>query len=252
MKEKLSITRISADKRETIPDDVTQEISLTVYYNGDHLVTLMCSPDSLRELAVGFLYSSCLINSAEEVKELLIDDKHLSIFVKTEDRGNTGEKISTSGCGKGTMLSDLSEEILGERIEAGLRVSRSQIFKLQSEFQRKSVLFKETGGVHSAALANGEAIRIFMADIGRHNAIDKVIGKALLGGLNLADLVMLTSGRISSEIVLKVARCGTPILVSRSAPTDRAIKMAKQVNLTLIGFARGSRMNIYSGEERIS
>jgi FdhD protein len=123
---------------------------------------------------------------------------------------------------------------------------------LQSEFQRKSVLFRETGGVHSAALANGEAIRIFMADIGRHNAIDKVIGKALLSGLNLADLVMLTSGRISSEIVLKVAHCGTPILVSRSAPTDRAVEMAKQVNLTVIGFARGSRMNIYSGEERIS
>ena len=252
MKEKLSITRISADRQETLPDDVPREISLIIYHNGDHLVTLMCSPDSLRELAVGFLYSSCLINSAEEVKELLIDDKHLSIFVKTQDRGNTGEKIYTSGCGKGIMLSDLSEEILGKRIEAGLKVSRSQIFQMQSEFQRKSVLFRETGGVHSAALANGKTIRIFMADIGRHNAIDKVIGKALLGDLNLEDSIMLTSGRISSEIVLKVARCGTPILVSRSAPTNRAVEMARQANLTLIGFARGSRMNIYSGEERIS
>ncbi len=252
MKEKLSITRISTDKRETIPDDVPQEISLTVYYNGDHLLTLMCSPDSLRELVVGFLYSSCLINSAEEVKELLIDDKSLSIFVKTESSGNTGEKIYTSECGKGIMLSDLSEEILGERIEAGLKVSGSRIFQMQSELQRKSVLFKETGGVHGAALADSTGIKVFMADIGRYNAIDKVIGKALLSGLNLEDSIMLTSGRISSEIVLKIARCGTPILVSRSAPTNRAVEMAKQVNLTLIGFARGSRMNIYSGEERIS
>ena len=252
MKEKLSIIRISADKRETLPDDVPREISLTIYQNGTHLVTLMCSPDSLRELAVGFLYSSCLINSAEEVKELLIDDKHLSIFVETENPGNTGEKVYTSGCGKGIMLSDLSEKILGERIEAGLRVSGSQIFQLQSELQRKSVLFRETGGVHGAALVDSKGIKVFMADIGRHNAIDKVIGKALLSGLNLEDSIMLTSGRISSEIVLKVARCGTPILVSRSAPTDRAVEMAKQVNLTVIGFARGSRMNIYSGEERIS
>ncbi len=252
MKEKLWITRISSDKQETLQDYVPQEISLALYHNGDRLVTLMCSPDNLRELALGFLYSSCLIDSTEEVKELLIDDKHLSIFIKTEGSGNTGEKIYTSGCGKGIMLSDLPDGILGNRIEAGLKVSRFQIFQMQSEFQRKSALFKETGGVHAAALADGREIKIFMEDIGRHNAIDKVIGKALLDDLNLKHSIMLTSGRISSEIVLKIARCGTPILVSRSAPTDQAVEMARQVNLTLIGFARGKRMNIYSATERIS
>jgi len=120
-----------------------------------------------------------------------------------------------------------------------------------NSFQKMSLAFRETGGVHSAALSDGEHILVFKEDIGRHNALDKASGAALLKGINPKCLIVLISGRISSEIIGKAKRLGAPFVISRSAPTDQAIKIARATNITLIGFARGNRMNIYSGEKRV-
>ena len=119
------------------------------------------------------------------------------------------------------------------------------------KFQMKSELYKTTGGTHSAALSDGENILIFHEDIGRHNAVDKVIGDAFLQQIRLDDKILITSGRVSSEILLKVAKGGIPLLVAISAPTDMAVELANKLGITLIGFARGKRMNVYTHEERI-
>lgn len=132
-----------------------------------------------------------------------------------------------------------------------MTLQSQQITVLMKAFDKKSAVFKKTGGVHSAALCDGERIVSFQEDIGRHNAIDKIIGDALYNNLNMADLIVLTSGRISSDVMFKVQKMESAVIVSRSAPTDLAVKLAKQWNVTLVGFARGKRMNVYSAPERI-
>jgi hypothetical protein len=136
-------------------------------------------------------------------------------------------------------------------VATGLRVSAGHICMLMEEFRRHSQLHRQTGGVHAAALADREKLLVFREDIGRHNAVDKVIGALLRQGDKYSDKLLLTSGRLSSEILHKTAACAVPIVVSRSAPTDRSVALARDRNITLIGFARGRRMNIYSGEGRI-
>ncbi len=118
-------------------------------------------------------------------------------------------------------------------------------------FQKRSEGYLSTGGTHSAALAEGRSILVFKEDIGRHNAIDKVIGSRLADKEDFGNKIMITSGRISSEVLLKIQKCSIPLIVSRSAPTNQAVKLAKDMDITLVGFARGSRMNVYNGQERI-
>jgi len=120
------------------------------------------------------------------------------------------------------------------------------------KFSKSSELFTETGGVHSAAISDGKEILVFREDIGRHNAVDKVIGSLVLAGITLSDKILLTSGRISSEIITKVIYAGVPVIISKSAPTQKAIEYAIKENITLIGFARGNSFNIYSNSHRIS
>ena len=127
----------------------------------------------------------------------------------------------------------------------------SRIRDLYHEFQKKSEGYKSTGGVHSAALADNSHILVFTEDIGRHNAVDKVIGYALLENIPFPGKIMLASGRLSSDIVSKCARCGIPVIVSRAAPTSLAVEIADASGLTLVGFVRGDRMNIYTGTQRI-
>jgi len=160
------------------------------------------------------------------------------------------ERVSTLGLG-GKVIHSLSTINDGIKIKSDLRISHKKIFQVMEKFQEASTSFKRTGGVHSAALSNGDFLQIFREDIGRYNALDKVIGKALFNSFKLEELIMLTSGRLSSGVVLKIIRCGIPLLISRAAATDRAIKIARERNLTLVGFVRGKRMNVYTGKERI-
>ncbi len=161
------------------------------------------------------------------------------------------KRLYTSGCGKGTIFYNMVDILHRHRIDSSLKISSKSILKLMQEFQQKSNLFMETGAVHSAALSDGRNILVFKEDIGRHNAIDKIIGRTLEEGIDFRDKIILTSGRISSEILLKIQKCIVPLIISRSAPTDQAVKLACELNITIIGFARGNRMNIYSAPERV-
>lgn len=150
----------------------------------------------------------------------------------------------------------ISYEFIGEHphdsVVEETTISPQEIAFLMKEFNNKSELFRETGGVHSCAICSRDEMIFFSEDIGRHNAIDKVIGKSIMSDRGFKDKILLTTGRISSEIILKTARSGIPIIVSHSAPTEFAVKIARELNITMIGFARGDRMNVYSGEGRVN
>jgi FdhD protein len=137
------------------------------------------------------------------------------------------------------------------KVESKTKISALEVFELVKEFQHRSQLFKATGGVHSAALCNAKSILIFSEDIGRHNAIDKIFGECILKDIPTGNRILVTSGRVSSEILLKAAKRDIPLLISKSAPTDLGVKLANDLGVTLIGFVRGKRMNVYANDWRV-
>ena len=269
----LKIIRIQGDKREVLEDRITEEISLRLLTGQRRIAELMCSPGDLEDLVRGFFYTNGFIRSADQIRRIVINRATGSAFIELAPDVDVGSfrlsGVIGSACGSALPL----EEETGRQDEdepglapapavvadtadlrAGegkIRVGSSRISALMEEFRGRSELHRQTGGVHAAALADGEGLLVFREDIGRHNAVDKVIGAYLLQGNDFADKLLLSSGRLSSEILHKAAACGAPIVVSRSAPTDRCVALARERGITLIGFARGRRMNIYSGGERI-
>jgi len=138
------------------------------------------------------------------------------------------------------------------KVESRTEISTQEVFNLVSEFQRRSQVYRATGGVHSAALCDTKSILVFSEDIGRHNAIDKIIGECILNDISTDDHIVITSGRISSEILLKVAKRSIPIVISKSAPTNLGVRLADDLGVTLIGFVRGKRMNVYTNSWRVT
>lgn len=247
----LKIIRINREEVKENDDIVTVEFPFTIFINDEEIITLLCSPYFLKELAVGFLYSEGFISSLSDIDRIYIDEeKGLGyVYVKNIDEFSEafrGKRTITSGCGKGTVFYNVLDSFKSKKIEKPLNINIENIKSLMRIFNKKSELFLKTGGVHSCALCNKEDIIVFYEDIGRHNALDKIFGKALLEGIDTKDKVVLTSGRISSEMLIKAAKRQIPVIVSRSAPTSLAVEMAEKLRITLIGFARGERMNIYT------
>ena len=166
-------------------------------------------------------------------------------------RGISSRRLIASSGGRGTNSYSTDASETGAEIKAQLKISAPEVSILVEEFVQRSKVFKATGGVHSAALCDATKILLFSEDIGRHNAIDKIFGECLLKEVPTDDHIVVTSGRVSSEILLKVARRNIPILISKSAPTNLGVKLATQLGMTLIGFARGKRMNAYASSWRI-
>ncbi|MCX6012138.1 MAG: formate dehydrogenase accessory sulfurtransferase FdhD [Chloroflexi bacterium] len=254
MYEQLPVQRFTSEGKEDIEDIVIREIPLTIILNDQELVTLICSPDDLKYMAVGFLFSEGLLQSREEIKKVMVDERKGLVRIETlqQKEGDlVFKRLITTGCGRGASLYSLADAQTLAQIKSDLKVLPSDIFRLVKEFQSKSQVFKETGGVHGAALCDKNSVLIFKEDIGRHNAIDKIVGECMLNDISMEDRIMITSGRISSEIMFKVVKRNIPILVSRSAPTNVGVKLANELGLTLIGFVRGSRMNVYANAWRI-
>jgi len=254
--ERFPILRITEQGRSELEDTVVAEFPLTVVLNNQELVTLLCSPTKLDCLAIGFLASEGLIKSKDEIKKITIDDRKGIVEVTTKDTPELAKEMSSrrliaSSGGRGTNSYSTDASETGAEIKSQLKISAPEVFVLVEEFVQRSKVFKATGGVHSAALCDATKILLFSEDIGRHNAIDKVFGECLLKEVPTDDHIVVTSGRVSSEILLKVARRNIPILISKSAPTNLGVKLATQLGMTLIGFARGKRMNAYASPWRI-
>lgn len=255
-----SIIRIDSKGRSEKDDLIIREHALTIILNDNQFVknrryiTIYCSLSDLEMLGVGFLLSDGLIESKADISALNLSDdgSELNIFVNVSLAESLFAKRDiTSGCGRSLSSGDALEASKIGKISSDIRIRADSIIRLADDFQSMSELFKSTGGTHAAALSDGERILIFKEDIGRHNAVDKVFGESLMSEVKTDDKLIITSGRISSEMLIKSAKRGIPIIVSRSAPTSMALDLAEKAGITLIGFARGRRMNVYSHDHRI-
>jgi FdhD protein len=256
--EAIDIVKIKERVRENLSDIVAKETALTIFLNSRECVTLFCTCDKPEYLAVGFLDSEGLLRNKEDIESIRVDSNRTTVRVNTKSKLAPVEgrplKRFTSGSGKGAAwyyTRESTEPTAYERISSHIRISAEKVLELMQTFQRSSELFTTTGGVHGAALCDMERLILYNEDVGRHNAIDKTFGEALLNDVSTNDKILLTSGRVSSEMLTKAAKKGVPIVVSISAPTDLAVSLARSLGMTLIGFARGKGMNIYSGDWRI-
>ena len=254
--ERFPVLRFTGEDSSNTELAVAKEFLFTIFLNDRELATLLCSPGNLQYLAVGFLLSGGLLNSKDEIKKMEIDDwlgtAHIEIEGSNKiDDSFFANRLIASGCGGEATFYSVADAST-PKVESPMGISPDEVFALVSEFQRGSQLYRATHGVHSAALADRRDILIFSEDIGRHNAIDKIFGKCLLEDIPTNDRIIISSGRISSEISHKVAKRGIPIIVSISAPTSLGLKTADKLGITLIGSVRGKKMNVYTNNWRVS
>ncbi len=254
--EKIPILRLTEESKSNIEDIVAREFPLTIILNNQELVTLLCSPKDLKYLAIGFLFSEGLLKGKDEIKKIIVDEQRGVVRVETEDKSPADElifkRLITSGCGRGASFYSAADVQNQTKIESQTQMSTQEVLSLVRGFQHRSQIYRATGGVHSAALCDTKSILVFSEDIGRHNAIDKIFGECILEDILTEGRIVITSGRISSEILLKVAKGKIPIIISKSAPTDLGVKLANDLGISLLGFVRGKRINAYTHDWRIS
>jgi len=255
--EEVTVLRANRGEIKEVNDKVVAEFPLTIILDDEEIVTLLCTPNKLDYLALGFLKSEGLISKRSDIAKVEVDQDEGVVRVDTTGKTSSlvkelyGKRTITSGCGKGTTFYNVVDSLQCNRIETELDLEVDVALELVRELQKRAGLFKETGGSHSSALCTPGEIIIFNEDIGRHNAVDKIVGETIMKDLDLTNKLIVTSGRVSSEILLKVAKLGLPILISRAAPTSLTIELADELGITLIGFARGRRLNIYTHNWRI-
>jgi FdhD protein len=254
--EQFTVLRHSDGSFSASDELVAREAPVTVIFNNQELATLLCSPFDLNYLAVGFLFSERLIDTRDQIKKVLVDDKRGTVRVETvEDiepaREIMFKRLITSGCGSGTSLYRAADAAI-DTVKSQLHISADDVLSIAGKFQRRSETYLKTHGVHSAALFNGNDMVVFAEDVGRHNAVDKVLGRCLWEGIPTRARILITSGRVSSEILYKIAKAGVPLIISISSPTNLGVKIASEMGITLVGSARGKRFIVYTHPERIT
>ncbi len=235
----------------TVKAEVIEEGSLTIFVNGQELATLMCTPRDPLQLALGFLANEDFIQSYAEVEVAHVckGGGCADIWLSHPAWDRPRRKIITSGCGGGVTFADLAAiqpPVTSQRSALPEQIS-AWIFQLQSQ----DSLYARARGVHSSALSDGEQLVIVAEDIGRHNTIDRLRGECLRQRIDPAGMILLATGRISSEMIHKAAKMGCPIVASRTSPTSLSVALAREWNITLCGYVRRNRMNIYAHPERL-
>jgi FdhD protein len=232
---------------------VPGEAVITLNVNGQTLVRLMCTPTRLKDLAVGFLFNEGLIACLSDVVvvELCSGGQGVDVWLE-HDIERPEVRAITSGCSGGTTFEDVTSA--QRQVESDLVVTPELVTALMVELSDAASLYRRVGGVHTAALAAlGEEARLICSaeDVGRHNTLDKIAGICLRKGHSTEDGILLTSGRVSSEMVSKLAHMGVPVVVSRTSPTSLSIRLARAWGITLIGYTRRRSFRVYAGEERV-
>jgi FdhD protein len=234
--------------------EVAQEFPLTVVLNGEEFATMICSPTHLRELIVGFLASEGVIWKFDEINSMNIDEEQGFAYVEIGRPlllDDHSKRFIGSCCGKSRQFYFKSDVRTAKTVRSKLTVSAEKSVELMRHLQEESEQFLRTGAVHNAALCTPEELLFIRTDIGRHNALDKIYGHVLENKIGLADKLIVFSGRVSSEVLLKISKIGVGILISKSAPTILALELANDLGITVVGFARENRMNIYTHGDRI-
>ena len=227
---------------------VPSEMELTVYVNSKELVTILCTPTKLNCLVLGFLYAQGIISGMRDVASMRVceEESLADVRLSNPEYKLPTLRTLTSGCGGGVAFTTQ-----GERVESDLVVTPAEVLSLMKQFQQRMELYRLCGGVHASALSDTKNLLVVAEDIGRHNTLDKIQGECLLRGLVVRDGLLLSAGRVSSEMLLKAAKMQAPVVVSRSSPTGRAISLARNLGIAVVGYARGSRLSVYSHPERL-
>lgn len=243
-------------RRIRLDETVANDVPVNIYINNECVTTMLTTPSRLKELAVGFLVDEGILRSKEEIKELWVKglDVHVSTESNVKARLQTYQvsRLVTTACGSVKGFLRLLDRVDKPTVTSKTVVTEKAVLQTVVWLNKNSKIFKETGGTHVAALSrsSGEPI-CFAEDVGRHNAIDKVIGEAILSNVDLSGCILASTGRQSADMVLKAARVGIPVVASIAGPLHSGIYAANETGVTLICFVKGLRMNIYTHPERV-
>ncbi len=231
------------------------ERPVTVYMNDVEVATVQATPDDLEEMAAGFLLAEGLIRDRDALLGIDVDAKRGLVYVSTSEAVPDDmvykTRYVTSGCGKGVTFSSVGHARDLARIESGVRIASEGLYEMMGQMARGASAYRDTGGMHACALGRDGKVLYVREDVGRHNALDKLLGRAWLDRVPTADAVLLTTGRISYEMAVKAAKSRVPVVVSRTAVTDLAAEIAVELGITLVGYARGGKLVVYTHPERI-
>ncbi len=238
---------------QTVEEEVAVEVPVEIILNGKIVSTLMATPALLEELAIGFLLDEGIVGDKKDIVSVRCFGR--SVDVKAENTGvhfddSNSPRLILTSCGFSAFTGALGD-VAWPKICSDLRIRAGEISDVMRKLSESSVHFSKTGATHSAAILQNGFLKAFAEDVGRHNAIDKVVGLSIRQGIDLSNVVLATTGRQPADLVLKAARVGIPVSVSMRGPIYSGITAAEQVGLTLVCFARGSRMNVYTHPERI-
>jgi FdhD protein len=224
------------------------EMALAIYVNRQELVTILCTPTKLNFLVLGFLYAEGIISGLGDVANMRVceEESLADVTLSNPEYELPTRRTLTSGCGGGATF-----KTQGQKVESDLVVTPKEVLSLMKQLQEQMVLYRLCGGVHASALSDTKKLLVVAEDIGRHNTLDKIQGECLLRGLRTRDRLLLSTGRISSEMLLKAAKMQAPVVVSRHSPTGSAVALARDLDISLVGHASGSRLSVYSHPERL-
>jgi FdhD protein len=248
------VSGIDQDGRET-GLHVAVERPLTIFLNGQEIVTAMTVGDYPDYLAVGYLLNQLMLKPDDRITRIEVEPEIDTVVVRTERRTNFEEKlkkkVQTSGCAQGTVFGDLMEDFEQISLNREVRLPASQLRQMLKSVTSAPSLYQKAGALHGCALCRGGELLIYMEDVGRHNAVDKIAGALALEKIDAKGALLYTTGRLTSEMVIKTVRMGVPILVSCSGFTAWGVDLARQAGLTLIGRAKGRNFLVLAGEERV-
>ncbi|MFC4775910.1 formate dehydrogenase accessory sulfurtransferase FdhD [Paenibacillus sp. GCM10023252] len=238
-------------------DEIASEFALTVKLDGEEFATIVCSPTDLQQLIIGFLASEGVIRTMKDIAQLDIDADKGFAYVSLVHKQSTSKEYYSrrfigSCCGKSRQFYFHNDMMTARTVTSRIQVSAGECLALMRLLQQSSDDFRLTGGVHNAAIGTAGELLAVYTDIGRHNALDKVFGYCVEKRLRTSDKIIIFSGRLSSEVVLKAAKIGCGILLSKSAPTDLALKLATDLGITCVGFIRGDELNVYTHYDRVT
>jgi FdhD protein len=238
--------RVRANRADEVTGEVVREQPLTIWVNGEKFLTLLCSPMKLEALVVGYLWMERVVDGPADIIRLDVSavDGRAEVTLARPVSLPT-ERILTSGCGGGITFR--IDHRLFPRLHPTLRVAPETLALRMKELFAAAIHYRASRGIHGAALCDGERLLVIAEDVGRHNAVDKVKGEALMRGIPTEGRLLLSTGRVSSEMLLKAARMGVPLVASRTSPTEMAVALAEQLNVTVCGYVRGDSLNLYAG-----
>ncbi len=248
----VNIYRVRKSQVEVIESGVIVEKPVSLSVNGNIWLTFMCTPVDLEALAVGFLYNEGIIDSKDDLRfiELHPVTHMVEVWLNKKVEKPENWRI-TSGCTGGVTAVAQKLDAANNRSDNGQSLFADDVITLSKKMIEYQGLHQQVGGVHASALSDGTDLLIHCEDIGRHNSVDKVVGKLLIEDIHPTRRIIFTTGRISSEMLQKAARIGTSIVITLTSPTSLSIEMAEEAGITLIGYARGRKFNIYSHPDRI-